>query len=283
MFRIGTTSYIIPADILPNVEFLAPWVDDVELVLFETDEYGSNLPDGALCKRLNELAAAYDLTYTVHLPLDLRLGDGGQETHISLVKARRVIEATREVRPYAYTLHLDGTSLFVPAPGTSALTPSLPPLVESSLALWQDNARRALEIVGSWLDEPERLCVENLERWDPEAFAPVVEALPVSRTIDVGHLWLQQGDPMEHLARWIGRARVIHLHGIAGRDHASLAHVPAERLDPVVAFLAERFSGVLTLEVFNRADWASSLAALRASLARVSRAPGVSAMPDTEG
>ena len=86
-----------------------------------------------------------------------------------------------------------------------------------------------------------RLCIENLERWDPEAFAPVVKALPVSRTIDIGHLWLQGADPLEHLARWVDRARVIHLHGIAERDHASLAHVPAERLDPVIAFLAERF------------------------------------------
>ena len=52
MFRIGATSYIIPADILPNVEYLAPQVDDVELVLFETDEYGSNLPDAVLRNRL---------------------------------------------------------------------------------------------------------------------------------------------------------------------------------------------------------------------------------------
>ncbi|MCU0508776.1 MAG: sugar phosphate isomerase/epimerase, partial [Anaerolineae bacterium] len=37
MFRVGTTSYIVPDNILPNVEYLAPLVDDVELVLFETD------------------------------------------------------------------------------------------------------------------------------------------------------------------------------------------------------------------------------------------------------
>ena len=47
MFRIGTTSYIIPAQISPNVEYLAPRVDHVQLVLFEMDEYGSNLPDAA--------------------------------------------------------------------------------------------------------------------------------------------------------------------------------------------------------------------------------------------
>jgi len=308
MFRIGTTSYILPADILPNVEFLAPRVDDVELVLFETDEYGSNLPDAGLCGRLNELAAAHGLTFTVHLPLDLRLGDGGEETHISLIKARRVIEATRELRPYAYTVHLDGRALPQPWRITPPLRvggrnegafPSLagrgsgercsPPLAgegpgercsprlqgegpgERWLARWQANARRALEVVCGWLDEPARLCVENLERWDPEAFAPIVEALPISRTIDIGHLWLQGADPLAHLARWVDRARVVHIHGIAARDHASLAHVPADQLDPVIAFLAGRFSGVLTLEVFNQADLESSQAALAASLARCRR------------
>jgi sugar phosphate isomerase/epimerase len=263
MFRIGTTSYIIPDDILPNVRFLAPQVDDVQLILFETDEYGSNLPDAALCAQLVALAAAHDLTYTVHLPLDLRLGDGGEETHISLVKARRVIEATRALHPYAYTLHLDGRALTIPRSSQEER--------QDVLHRWQETGRRALEIVCGWLEEPARLCVENLEGWDPEAFAPVVAALPVSRTIDIGHLWLQKADPLEHLARWIDRARVIHLHGIAARDHASLGHMPAERLDPVLAFLAARFSGVLTLEVFSQADLESSLAALRASLARCGR------------
>lgn len=256
MFRIGTTSYILPADILPNVEYLVPQVDDVELVLFETDEYGSNLPDAALCDRLNAIAAAHDLTYTVHLPLDLRLGDEGEAPDVSLVKARRVIDATAALRPAAYTLHLDGRDL------PRAPTPE-------ALARWQARQRLALELVCGWLAEPERLCVENLEAWDPEAFAPLVTGLPVSRTIDIGHLWLQGADSLAHLERWIDRTRVIHLHGINERDHASLEHVPHIRLDPVIAFILARFSGVLTVEVFNEADLASSLSALRASVARV--------------
>jgi sugar phosphate isomerase/epimerase len=256
LFRIGTTSYIIPADILPNVEYLAPFVDDVELVLFETDEYGSNLPDATLCTRLADLSRAYALTYTVHLPLDLRLGDGADESHVSLRKARRVIEATRALEPYAYVLHLDGRALLE---GTSP----------AGLAQWQANARRALEILCGWAGEPGRVCVENIERWDPEAFAPLVTALGVGRTIDIGHLWLQGVDPLIHLARWIERTRVIHLHGIGDRDHQSLAHARAAQLDPVVRFLAQRFDGVLTLEVFNQADLEESLRVLHESLARV--------------
>jgi sugar phosphate isomerase/epimerase len=255
MFRVGTTSYILPDDILPNVEYLAPKVDDVELVLFETDEHGGNLPDAALRGRLMALAAEYELTYTVHLPLDLRLGDGGATADLPLVKARRVIEATRDLRPYAYTAHLDGV-LLMRNPTAAELT------------AWQANAIQSLEVVLDWLDRPELLCIENIERWDPGAFAPVVDALPVGLTADVGHFWLQEADPLAFLERWIDRVRVVHLHGIAARDHASLAHMPQERLDPVVDYLRQRFQGVLTLEVFSREDFESSLEALKASLQR---------------
>ena len=43
-FRLGTTSYIIPDDILPNVCYLAGKVKDIELLLFDNDEY-CNIPD----------------------------------------------------------------------------------------------------------------------------------------------------------------------------------------------------------------------------------------------
>jgi sugar phosphate isomerase/epimerase len=259
--RVGTTSYIIPDEILPNVEYLAPLVDDVQLVLFDTDEYGSNLPDPDLVARLRLLADEHGLTYTVHLPLDLRLGDDTVEGDVSLIKARRAIEVTRGLEPYAYTLHLDGREFLGPR-GARGLEPP-------ALRRWQQNGRRALELVFDWVDDPGRLCIENVEAWDPEVFAPVVAELPVARTIDVGHLWLQQVDPMDHLRRWIDRARVVHLHGIDGRDHASLARVSAEQLDPVIAFLASAFSGVVTLEVFNREDLETSIEALRASRERV--------------
>src|SRR5512139_2373484 len=95
-FRVGSTSYVYPADILPNVEKLAEAgdVDDVELVLFEVDDGPNNLPGPDVVRRLADIAAENGLTYTVHLPLDLRLAADGSEQHASLVKAGRVIRAT---------------------------------------------------------------------------------------------------------------------------------------------------------------------------------------------
>lgn len=258
MFRIGTTSYIIPADIPTNVSYLAPLVDDVELVLFDSEEYGSNLPDAEVCGRLLALASEHGLTYTVHLPLDLRLAEDGSADHVSLTQARRVIEATRSLAPYAYTVHLDGTALMH--------CPSA-----EELARWQEGALGALQVACGWVDDPATLCLENVERWDPEAFAPLLAELPISRCIDVGHLWLEGRDPLAYLPLWLGRARTVHLHGlapsaaggVAGRDHTSLAAVPAERLDPVLAWLGQDFRGVATIEVFDEADLRTSLAALR--------------------
>jgi sugar phosphate isomerase/epimerase len=255
MFRIGSTSYVIPDHIVPNVEFLGPLVDDVQLVLFETDEHGSNLPDAGQVSRLNELAQEHELTYTVHLPLDLRLGDDGGDGDISLVKARRVIDATRGLDPHAYTLHLDGRCLMSEHDGEDVVR-------------WQEASGKALGVVSDWLNDPTKLGIENLEAWDPEAFAPLVQALPVGRTIDVGHLWLQGLDPIDHLERWIDRARVVHLHGIAERDHASLSNVAPADLDRVTNFLLENFAGVVTLEVFNVADLRSSLDVLAGSMRR---------------
>lgn len=79
-------------------------------------------------------------------------------------------------------------------------------------------------------------------------------------------LWLDGHDPVPYLRTALPRTRVIHLHGIAGRDHKSLAHVPFEKLDPVVETLCRaNYSGVLTLEVFSEDDLVSSIAVLERS------------------
>jgi sugar phosphate isomerase/epimerase len=259
-FRLGTTSYIIPDDILPNVRYLADKAQDVELVLFEVDDGANNLPSLEVVAELRALAEAHALTYTVHLPLDLRLGAGGDEGHVSVVKARTVIERTRALNPWAYVLHLDGRELLAAQASGAG--------VAQRAAAWQDQAVRALELVAGWAGGPEQLAVENLERYPLDFWTPVLERVPVARCVDIGHLWLDDHDPLPFLQAALPRTRVIHLHGIGQRDHQSLALIPPEKLNPVMDFLCEAFTGVLTLEVFGEADYHTSVAALNASVNR---------------
>ncbi len=250
-FRLGTTSYIIPADILPNVHYLADKVDDVELVLFEVDDGQNNLPTRETIAELKSAAASRDLTFTVHLPLDLRLGDGGDENHLSLIKARKVIDCTRDLNPFAYVLHLDGKEI------KNGGTPM-------QIQQWRDSSIRALEIVGEYAGGAEKLAVENLERYPLDFILPVIHRVPVSRCVDVGHLWLDGHDPLPYLQQALPRTKVIHIHGIAERDHKSLACVPPEKLNPVIDLLhQENFSGVMTIEVFGEEDFLSSMETLK--------------------
>ncbi len=199
------------------------------------------------------MADQHELTYTVHLPLDLRLGADGDEQHVSLIKARKVIERTRALKPWAYVMHLDGREVKDnPAP--------------EALQRWQTHTRRALELVAEWAGGYDRLAVENLETYPLDFIAPVIDQLPVGRCVDIGHLWLDGHDPVPYLRAALPRTRVIHLHGLAERDHKSLAHMPREKIDAVMEFLLhEKYAGVLTLEIFGEDDFQSSLAILEQS------------------
>lgn len=246
-FRLGTTSYIIPADILPNARYLAGKVKDIELILFEVDEGPNNLPSPEAIDELVQVASQHDLTYTVHLPLDLKLGEDGSERDQSLIKAQRVIDCTRGLSPWAYVLHLDGRSVRT---STDAA------LIER----WQDQSVRALEIVAEWTGSAEKLAVENLETYPLDFVQPVLDRIPVSRCVDIGHLWLDNHDPIPYLRSAMPRTRVIHMHGIAQRDHRSLTFMPEEKVRAVWhELLNSNYAGVLTLEVFSEEDFVSSL------------------------
>jgi sugar phosphate isomerase/epimerase len=249
-FRLGTTSYIIPDDILPNVRYLADKVRDIELILFEVDDGPNNLPSTEVVDELVKIASEHDLTYTVHLPLDLKLGEDGSEYDQSLVKARRVIECTRGLDPWAYVLHLDGRSVRTSTD-------------KDSIKRWQGQSVRALEIVAGWAGGAEKLAVENLETYPLDFIQPVLDQIPVSRCVDIGHLWLDSHDPVPYLQAALPRTRVIHMHGIAERDHRSLAFMPEEKVRAVWDELFRaRYTGVLTLEIFSEEDFLSSMEVL---------------------
>lgn len=254
-FRVGTTSYIVPDDLVANARYLASRVQDMQLVLFNVPGGPCNYPTAAEVAELGVIAAESGLSYTVHLPLDVRWGDDGNGRHPSLVEAQKVIELTKPLHPWAYVLHLDGRS--EREPDTSPV----------ELARWQANAARALALLADRVGGPELLAVENLEGYPLDFILPVLARVPVSRCVDVGHLWLDGHDPVPYLQAALPKTRVVHIHGVAERDHQSLAHMPRQAIEQVLALLRQAdYDGVLTLEVFGEADFHSSLAALQAGV-----------------
>ena len=152
-----------------------------------------------------------------------------------------------ELNPWAYVLHLDGRSVKDSKD-------------DQVLLQWQDQSVQALKIVADWAGGTEKLAVENLEGYPIDFLSPVLERVSVSRCVDIGHLWLDGIDPVPYLHAALPRTRVIHLHGIAERDHRSLAFMPQEKVQIVLRELIRtNYQGVLTLEVFSQDDFLSSL------------------------
>lgn len=267
-FRVGTTSYIVPDDLLPNAEFLAPQVQDMQMVLFDVPDGPSNLPSPAAIAALAALGKARDLTYTVHLIHDLRLYDEDRTLSLVLAKAQQVIDLTLPLAPPAWVCHLDGRSVRHLHPGT----PDLSPHDSREWAKWVTETAAALEQVCAWAGNGYRVAVENLEGYAPDFVVPVVARTAAGRCLDVGHLWLDGVDPLPHLDAALSRLRVLHLHGVDPQrktDHCSLAYADPAQLDAVLGrLLAAGYDGVVCLEVFEQEDFHSSLAALAAAIGR---------------
>lgn len=256
-FRVGATSYIIADDLLPNARFLADFVQDMQLVLFDVPGGPSNLPDAETVRALAAWGQTHDLTYTIHLMEDLAPPQSPRP-HPSWDKAQEVIGRTAPLTPWAYVFHLDGRAV---------RTPETP---DDLLVEWQRQIGHALDQLTAWAGDATRLAVENLEGYPPNFVTPAIAATAVSRCVDVGHLWLDGHDPLPWLQAALSRTRVVHLHGLHdGRDHQSITHTPPALLDPVIdLLLSQRYNGVLTLEIFGEEDFWSSLQALQASIDR---------------
>lgn len=246
-FRFGTTSYIVPADIIPNVEFLREMVDDIELVFFESDEF-SNLPSKNDIQVLCELARHSSLTYSVHLPLDVYLGDPDRaERRKSVEKCLRIIERTEPLPKSAYVLHFEaGAGVAVNEFTVDEVSRFREALHDSSVMLLQKSALPAW-----WF------CVENLD-YPYEFVWPVVDAHGFSVTLDVGHIQHNGFSATEYIQHYFPRARVLHMHGVRGsRDHNDLAHMDRGILDMVMVALAAdtKKERVFTMEIFSKDDF----------------------------
>jgi sugar phosphate isomerase/epimerase len=254
-FRFGTSSYIIPADIIPNVEYLCDKVDDIELVLFESDEF-SNLPSSEDIRKLAELAEKYRLTYSVHLPLDSYLGSPDAAVRKQSVgKCLRIIELTQNLPKSAFVMHFEsGTGVDI-----NAFSPS-----EKSCFI--DALKESLQMLLEGCSEPASLfCAENLN-YPLELVWPVIEEFGLSVTLDIGHLEFYGFPTERYLERYLVRAKVLHMHGtVDGRDHNSLAFMKPESLDLVMAHLAKNpdKKRVFTLEIFSESDFDTSCAAMQ--------------------
>ena len=244
-FRLGTTSYIIPAAIIPNIRFLGPYVDEVELVLFESEgEY--SLPSPAEIEEMRHLAAEFDLVYNVHLPTDVFPGDEDPLLRDRFQqRTLRFIHGTSPLDPTVFILHCEGAN----AAGQRS----------TDLNAWMNRTAESLEkLVHDGVD-PHRIALENLEHV-PEVLLPLAEHFGMSLCMDIGHLLRRGHSPLDQIQLLLSRCSMVHLHGVReGRDHLGIHWIPEQTWDPIYRALEQSFTGGVSLEVFSLEELIPSL------------------------
>jgi sugar phosphate isomerase/epimerase len=243
-FKVGTTSYIYPAPILPNVVKLAPFLDEIELVLFESSGQ-ENLPDPSQIQRLKKLSTDWDVRYNVHLPIDIYLGDPRREVRTEGVRiVTKFIERTLPLSPSVYTLHYS----LKDDEGNDA-----PDLERWKTCLIQSTR----EILRCGI-EPSRMSIETLG-YPFEWIENIVKDFECSVCLDIGHLLLQNSDPKNYLEKYLRDSSVVHLHGVQdGVDHLGIDRLSEATNDLILSYL-RHYRGILSIEVFSFDELRSSL------------------------
>ena len=255
-FRLGCTSYVYPDDILPNVQKMAPFVDDVEIVLFESEEL-SSFPDKETIIELKELSNEHDITYTIHFPTDLKAGsENNNEREKFVEQVRKVVNLTKPLDPHGYILHLEGVE-----------TDASKQKKEEWYQACREVCKRITEIS---LFDCSNVCIENLD-YPIDWHIDLVDQCGFSLCLDIGHLWrCKVSNWNELLWKYLLKTRIIHVHGVSnGKDHMSLNKNELDDIQLLFSLLMESgYRNVVSLEVFNKEDTFESLEIVRVACQR---------------
>jgi len=253
-FKLGTTSFIFPDHIIPNVKKLGPFFDEIELLVFESRPL-EVLPSQNDVRELLNLSQEHDLTYNIHLPTDISL------THESLSKRQKardtilaVIDLFTPLNPTTYTLHIDMPSDIKKDIGN-----------KKKLKNWIKQTRQSLGDLLSDISNPGIISIETLD-YPFSCLETLVEEFKLSVCIDAGHQIKYGHNLLETYEKHKLRTPIIHLHGVEFskqniKDHTALDNLPEKYFRQVQTILKD-FTGVVSLEVFNLENLNRSLAAL---------------------
>lgn len=249
-FRLGTTSFIFPDHIIPNVRKIGAFFDEIELLVFESCPKGV-LPSKDDIQELGRLAQDLNLAYNVHLPVDVSLTDPLKKKQAKAADTLfQVIELFAPLHPTTHTLHLD----------MDRKVGSLDELLD-----WDQRAGQGLELLVPRLPDSKKLSLETLW-YDPEALQRLVVDFDLCLCIDAGHHFKYNHDLNTTFDLYPGRVPLVHCHGVnfsglRPKDHTRLDKLPQELFSQLVQCLSS-YHGTVCLEVFNLQDLTRSLAQL---------------------
>jgi len=233
-FKIGTTSFIYPNSYVQNVKMLAPYLDEIELILFESSP--DKRPSNDEIKTLLSLANEFDITYNIHLPLDISLGaPDPSKRHFAIETIKRIVDLTAPLSPSTYTLHLayDETDMET-----------------ERMNRWRNRTYgSARQLISSGING-KTISIETLN-YPIEWVEDILIDFNLSVCVDLGHLILYGFDMKAVFNRYHKTISIIHLHGADNHiDHQPLDFLAKTNLKTILEML-KRYNDVVSIEVFS--------------------------------
>jgi sugar phosphate isomerase/epimerase len=241
-FKLGTTSFIYPDGYVPNVKMLGPYLDEIELLLFESKP--GCLPKQNEIDKLSILSKEYDITYNIHLPTDIYFGhkDPFMRQH-AVETILRVLDLTSPLFPSTCTLHLS----FDEASHE-----------KENVKKWQELTYETIKQLINFGVKAEEISIENLD-YPFEWVEDIVREFNFSVCMDIGHLIVFCVDIKRFFDSYYDNISIMHIHGIEkGHDHKSLNKLPEKRAGEILEIL-KKFKKIVSIEIFSYDDLATSL------------------------
>lgn len=246
-FRLSATSFCFPASWGQNCRYLAPYVDEVELLFFSSRS-ADDLPTLQEIDELAEIGAMENLRFNIHLPIDIRPGtpDGEMRRH-TVHTLKHLVQITTVLNPTTWTLHLPMEN------GTKH-------------SQWIANLRHSMEELLEDGYSSRAFSIETLD-YPLEWVGDIIHDLDLSVCIDIGHLIRYGYLSAQSLKLWQERTEIYHIHGAAGdRDHLPLGNLATEAAEILIPLL-KQFTETVSIEVFNYSDFQASAETLIQMLA----------------
>ncbi|MEA3280455.1 MAG: cobamide remodeling phosphodiesterase CbiR [Thermodesulfobacteriota bacterium] len=251
-FRLGTTSFIYPDNYISNVKMLGPYLNEIELLLFES-AYDS-LPSKQEIKELSMLAKEFDITYDIHLPLDIYLGDKNPAIRRRAIDTiKQIVDLTLPLAPSIFTLHFSYDEAYDEDSSDKDIVKK-----------WQERIYESMDRLLSTGIKSRSIAIENL-MYPFEWAEKVISSLNLSVCIDTGHLILMNTDIIETFNKYHDRTSIIHIHGVEDSlDHLSLDKLADTETSDIMKIL-KTFAGIVIIEVFSYDNLQASLKYLEKS------------------
>ena len=252
-FRLGTTSFILPDHIIPNVIKLGPFFDEIELLVFESSL--DVLPSKKDVNTLLSLSRDLNLTYNIHLPTDVSLSsESSLKRRTAADTLLRVMDRFHPLIPTTHTLHLE-----------------MPPDVIRNMGNpetrkdWLDRTREGVAAFLPGIPDPSVISVETLD-YPFSCIEPLIHEFHLSVCVDAGHQIRYGHDLLQTFEAHRSRIPLIHLHGVDSsgtekKDHKSLDALSENEIMKIIQVL-ETFEGGVSLEVFSLKNLNRSLLVL---------------------